>query len=154
MRRMDYFGNIKHEGIIENVIYWRKANQIHNWFVENVQKGRDDCRCYEVTKRQLERLFKLCVTVKENSKLIKGKIQNGYTIDRDGNKKPIIQDGMYIEDSTVAQKLLPTYGGFYFGICNYDQYYMENINRTIEKLSEVLETTDFDKEIVFYSSSW
>ena len=24
--------------IIENVMTWRKANQIHNWFVKNIQK--------------------------------------------------------------------------------------------------------------------
>ena len=44
-----------HSRIIEQVGYWRKANQIHNWFVENVQDGEDDC-CYhnEVTKEYLE----------------------------------------------------------------------------------------------------
>ena len=30
-------------GIEFNVGYWRKANAIHNWFVENVQKYDDDC---------------------------------------------------------------------------------------------------------------
>ena len=23
--------------------YWRKANQIHNWFVTNIQGGNDNC---------------------------------------------------------------------------------------------------------------
>jgi hypothetical protein len=27
-----------------NFGYWRKANAIHNWFVENVQDGKDDCQ--------------------------------------------------------------------------------------------------------------
>ena len=27
--------------VVEEVGYWRKANQIHRWFVENVQKGED-----------------------------------------------------------------------------------------------------------------
>jgi len=26
--------------------YWRKANQIHNWFVENVKDGVDNCGNY------------------------------------------------------------------------------------------------------------
>jgi len=30
--------------IEENVGYWRKANHIHAWFVENVQNGVDDCK--------------------------------------------------------------------------------------------------------------
>ena len=34
--------------IEEEAGYWRKANAIHRWFVENVQKGEDDCRDYYV----------------------------------------------------------------------------------------------------------
>ena len=34
---------------------WRKANQIHNWFVQNVQYGEDDCRKYEVDTKALKR---------------------------------------------------------------------------------------------------
>ncbi len=40
--------------------YWRKANQIHGWFVDNVQEGRDDCNEYPVERRQLEELRTLC----------------------------------------------------------------------------------------------
>jgi hypothetical protein len=32
---------------------WRKANQIHNWFVDNVQDGIDECQAAEVTKDDL-----------------------------------------------------------------------------------------------------
>lgn len=37
--------------------YWRKANQIHKWFVDNVQKGVDNCGEYLVTTEELERLL-------------------------------------------------------------------------------------------------
>ena len=40
--------------------YWRKSNQIHNWFVENVQSGNDDCGFYMVTKDNLNKLLDLC----------------------------------------------------------------------------------------------
>jgi hypothetical protein len=46
--------------IEEEVGYWRKANQIHRWFVENVQGGVDDCGEYSVGKKQLEELLGLC----------------------------------------------------------------------------------------------
>lgn len=36
--------------------YWRKANAIHKWFVDNVQDGNDDCEDYSVSKEQLEAL--------------------------------------------------------------------------------------------------
>lgn len=44
--------------ISEEMGYWRKANQIHQWFVENVQNGEDDCGEYPVSIKQLEDLLK------------------------------------------------------------------------------------------------
>jgi hypothetical protein len=44
-------------------MYWRKANAIHNWFVENVQDGNDDCGRYYVCTDQLQALHDLCVKV-------------------------------------------------------------------------------------------
>ena len=46
--------------IIEEVAYWRKANQIHKWFVDNTQGGKDECRESYVMKSQLETLLNLC----------------------------------------------------------------------------------------------
>jgi len=43
-----------------NIGYWRKANWIHNWFVQNVQNGDDDCSQYFVTREQLAELKQLC----------------------------------------------------------------------------------------------
>jgi len=43
-----------------NVGYWRKANAIHDWFVNNVQDGEDNCREYRVTLEQLRELRGLC----------------------------------------------------------------------------------------------
>ena len=45
--------------VIEQVAYWRKANQIHRWFVDNVQNGKDDCREYPVSRNQLRKLLDL-----------------------------------------------------------------------------------------------
>lgn len=41
-------------------MYWRKANAIHKWFVDNVQDGKDDCGEYELTIYQLDDLLKVC----------------------------------------------------------------------------------------------
>lgn len=49
--------------INEEVMYWRKANAIHGWFVNNVQDGNDDCGRYEVTMGQLLELRELCIQV-------------------------------------------------------------------------------------------
>lgn len=45
------------------VAYWRKANQIHKWFVDNVQDSVDDCREYIVEEDDLRTLVDLCKQV-------------------------------------------------------------------------------------------
>ena len=52
-------------GVVEEILYWRKANAIHKWFVENIQNGEDDCKEYYVSKEQLEELAELCEKVVE-----------------------------------------------------------------------------------------
>ncbi|SER39854.1 hypothetical protein [Salipaludibacillus aurantiacus] len=48
----------------ENVVlYWRKANQIHNWFVRNIQNGEDKCNIYEVSREDLVTLYRCCRSV-------------------------------------------------------------------------------------------
>ena len=52
--------------------YWRKANQIHNWMVNNVQNGNDDCGLYEVSIDQILKLHKeivFAMATKDTSKL-------------------------------------------------------------------------------------
>ena len=39
--------------------YWRKANQIHAWFVQNVQGGEDNCGEYYVSQDKLKELLDL-----------------------------------------------------------------------------------------------
>ena len=46
--------------VVEEVGYWRKANHIHNWFVQNVQNGTDDCGNYYVSREKLEELLDIC----------------------------------------------------------------------------------------------
>jgi len=49
--------------INERVGYWRKANHIHKWFVDNCQNGVDDCKEYYVSIEQLKELLQRCKDV-------------------------------------------------------------------------------------------
>ena len=40
------------------LMYWRKSNQIHQWFVQNVQGCKDNCAEYSVSLDQLKLLSK------------------------------------------------------------------------------------------------
>ncbi len=110
--------------ITEEAMYWRKSNQIHKWFVENVQGGVDNCEEYRVTVDQLKQLIKLCKQIDK--------------------------------DHSLAEKLLPTQEGFFFGGTAYDEYYFEDIKATIKGLSQVVKNCyDEDWDITFlYQSSW
>lgn len=99
--------------------YWRKCNQIHNWFVENVQDGTDDCGTYYVQQENLIALYNVCKEV--------------------------------LEDHSKAEELLPTQSGFFFGGTEYDEYYFQDLERTIKILEPLLKEQDFP---IYYNSSW
>ena len=109
----------------EEVGYWRKANAIHRWFVENVQNGVDDCGRYNVSKEQLEELLENC--------------------------KEVIKNHLNEEDD---YSILPTEDGFFFGSTEYDEWYYEDISSTIKILEKVLAETDFENYQITYQSSW
>ena len=122
--------------IMKQVGYWRKANEIHNWFVETVQDGDDDCDYHnECTRGILEDLLHTCKTVLDSC-------------------ATTYRDGKVVIDSSVAEEVLPRCRGFFFGRDGYDEYYVSDIVDTIKILEDVLATTDFETQMVFYISSW
>jgi hypothetical protein len=100
--------------------YWRKANQIHNWFVENVQDGEDNCAEYYVPLEKLEELDDLCARV--------------------------------LALPSMADELLPTQGGFFFGSTEYDEYYLQDLRDTREIIARIKGLDD--RFSFYYSSSW
>ena len=162
-------------GDFEDVGYWRKANQIHNWFVHNVQGGEDDCGNYEVSQSKLIELREICQKVIDTAIIEDGYILAYKSFGNDiekikerekkngcDNVKVVQKDGYInvyvpgkvIKNSDVIAELLPTSDGFFFGSDEYDQYYLEDIKDTIDIIDNVLNDTDFEKYTIVYSSSW
>ena len=52
-------GDAKIHEVKAQVGYWRKANAVHKWFVDNVQAGVDDCGYYEVSYAELQKLLEV-----------------------------------------------------------------------------------------------
>ena len=154
-----FYWDVEHrhpvDRIMEQVGYWRKANQIHNWFVENIQDGVDDCEYHnEVTQEDLEELLDVCKRVLDSCELVVGEVINGYRYTRNKDRVPIIQIGEIIKDPSIAKELLPSTSGCFFGSTEYNEYYVDDIKTTIDIVTNVLETTDFDTHMVYYVSSW
>lgn len=141
------------DGSLTEVAYWRKANAIHKWFVDNVQDGIDECQESPVTREQLNELLAVCHEVIKSAKLIDGHVYNGSHCGPDTNGKWVDDyiEGKVISEPELLERLLPTQNGFFFGNTGYDQNYFQDIKDTINFLQKAL-TLEF-KEFV-YQSSW
>ena len=58
-----------------DAMYWRKANAIHGWFVENCQEGEDDCKEYFVSREQLQELRDLCQKLLDGDEKAEGELE-------------------------------------------------------------------------------
>ena len=123
---LDMFLEARMKHRTEEAAYWRKANAVHRWFVENVQNNEDECKPHVVTREQLEDLLEDCMLVLSNR-----------------------------GDDELAEQVLPTASGFFFGGTQYDDWYFDCLEYTIDKLKEVLENPSYDDNTEFvYQSSW
>lgn len=111
--------------ITEEVMYWRKANAIHKWFVDNVQEGNDDCKEYYVTIEDLEKLLGVIETI------LKSKAR-----------------------CVIAEELLPNESGFFFGSTEYDEYYFEDLKETVKGLKTIIKDNTNSGWEFYYNSSW
>lgn len=108
--------------------YWRKANAIHQWFVDNVQGGEDDCRETYVNRGALVELRDICKQILSTPKK---------------------------QRDDKADELLPTQSGFFFGSTEYDEWYYAQLKDTVKMLDHVLKTFPDNGEYSFYyTSSW
>lgn len=141
--------NYEYDSLFKEVYYWRKANAIHQWFVDNIQNGNDDCEDYRVTQKDLQILID---TLKEvynslcNKEMITKKVQDGLI----EYETKVFKE----EDLEIAKQLLPTQEGFFFGSTQYDEYYFEDIKKTLNDLQIINECFDFENNYLIYGSSW
>jgi hypothetical protein len=153
--------NVK--SIVEEVGYWRKANAIHNWFVEHVQGANDDCNEHYVCKEQLLELKETCEKVLES---LKKSPQTTKTIKVGwGPEGDITKEIKIYTDTELAQELLPTKTGFFFGSKNYDEWYhdewydewyIEELKETIKIINKIIKKDAKENTCCdfYYQSSW
>lgn len=107
----------------EEVCYWRKANQIRQWFVDNCNyPANGNCEEVEVTKEDLQKLVDTCQKVLNNHDL--------------------------------AEELLPCSVGFFFGSYEYDEWYFDELDYTRKVCQHIVDTADWEKDIIIYTDWW
>lgn len=136
--------------IIEEVAYWRKANHIHNWFIQHCADGDGSIRRVDVSREQLEELVKTCKTaLMIMEELPKKKIQ--VVAGWQGGKE-IMQEIEVYDNTEMLQEILPTQDGFFFGSTEYDEWYKQDVENTIKMLEE--ELTSDSSDYYIYEASW
>jgi len=105
------------------VMYWRKANAVHKWFVDTQADGVDKCQPINVSTESLKELLDLCEQALSNK--------------------------------DKAGEYLPTESEFFFGSTEYDEYYIQDLEYTQERLKKVIDTMEKNQEhFAVYQASW
>ena len=120
-----------------DAMYWRKANAIHGWFVNNVQDGEDDCKEYEVEREQLETLRDSCSKILARHEAMK-------TMTDDELEE--------MDDLDEDEESLEPTEGFFFGSTDKDEWYYQDLKNTVEGLDRVLALPD--QYSFSYQASW
>lgn len=141
----------------KEIAYWRKANAIHNWIFENCAlENQHDYEPILVSKQRLIDLKETCQEVLENiehcdKKTIK--VECGWGRDEFGNPKTLYED-VDVFDCELAEELLPTTEGFFFGSTLYDSGYIDDLKDTIMQIDRILEDFDFENDEIYYYASY
>lgn len=104
-------------------IYWRKVNSIHQWFVDNCGNGEDNCQEMYVSDEKLRELLDVVTTVLKSKNV------------------------------AVAQEMLPTQAGFFFGSQDYDEYYWGDLEYTQKELERIF-AEGVEGVSFYYQASW
>ena len=146
------FSPIKKERVsyvVEEVAYWRKFNALHNWFVNECGDGEDNCQEIYIGEKLpelLETLYEV-KEVYENSPKKKVQVKSGWS-----NGEETFYEVEVPEDTDTLDDLFPTASGFFFGGTEYDEYYIEQVNETIELIEGLLK--EDENGDYYYQASW
>jgi hypothetical protein len=105
-----------------NVAYWRKANQIHGWFVKECADGEDECNPAPASRQKLQELVGVCKSLLES------------------------------RDKEKALKLLPPQEGFFFGTYEVDEWYWQDLRDTVEQVERALQLDEDKWDFIYQAS--
>ena len=74
---------------------------------------------------------------------------DGYKID-----ELLVKCKQVLEDHSLAETLLPTQGGFFFGNSEYNDWYFEDVKEVYDKFSEIAEDFNSDEDMLSMVCSW
>lgn len=124
----EMIGECKRYTIFEHLARIVKANQIFEWFIKNVMNGEINKEYYDISKEQLTELLYTC--------------------------KQVVSEGVVKENEAKEMLPLMENTGYFFGTSEYNNIYAIQVTDMIKILENVLSTTDFEKEAVYFNATW
>ena len=106
--------------------YFRKVNFLLPFF-----GYEENCSDIEIDKYQVEDLVNACQTILD-------------TLKTSGTQAA----------TEVANEMLPTEGGFFFGSTEYDEWYFKDVEYVLNKFTTILDDTDWDNETIYMHCWW
>jgi len=101
------------------VMYWRKANAIHQWFTYGYEN--DNLEYIECDMEKLQVLKRHC------------------------------QEDIDNKDNPDHKKNLETARGFFWGGTEYDEWFYEDLEKTVDKITELEQDHEEDDEYFYFA---
>jgi hypothetical protein len=135
--------------VTEELMYWRKVNQIHGWFCNNTQQLEEEVR-YSVTKEDLSTLLETChkvLGILEKAGKTSMAVCTGWS-----SGERIMEDIEVYDCMEEIEDLLPPTRGFFYGSDDLGEWYKESILETVEFLERELPKCNEYDEFEYYAS--
>ena len=123
-----FFDDLQRFYYAEEDAYFRKVNFIYHYFQPKLV---DECAF--VTKADLEDIIERC-----------DKILEGVDIRKE----------IPYEKIDLAQELLPTQSGFFFGSTDYDKWYFSDVKDARRQMKKLLRGFNEDTDVIYVVMSW
>lgn len=137
------------EGLGEEVMYWRKANQVRQYFVDCGYDVNGNCEEFAVTREMLEELVARCIHLYRDFQIVVDEYMENEEYDYEE-----AQERAAADLAEHAEGVMATSSGFFFGNTSYDMYYFGALLYTAEQVAMVIADTDWENDEVLYYEWW
>ena len=128
----EFFDRFKATCYVDEDAYFRKVNFIYHYFQERLEN-----ECCFVQKSDLEEIIGRC------DEILKGL-----------DFKKVCDDEIPYEKIALAQELLPTQSGFFFGSTDYDKWYFADVKDVRSQFKKLLRGFNEDTDVIYVVMSW
>ena len=160
---VDFYRPLLHDtgygtlGIVDIVESWCSAGRYFNdWFIEHCNDGVDDCKLHkELTRDLMLEALAYVTDFLEKHQLEEWSVVNAFKENAETGEKTIIPcDGIEIQNEKgLIKRIYSDCDPIYFGV-GYDSEEFNTFLRLKSTLQDMLINVDFEKEMVYYFTSW